>query len=199
MHGSLCDRFNTIPPQCPRSLCETLAKQFLARDSWHSALGILQHLHPDNDERPRDPSASSWDRPIGLDAAQSVMEIDHVVEAAPSVPPVVEASPTASERRGITNWLLKIHRQIRHRDNRKLVRLLKQRGTHPWLLKMAHEHRCSSCEAAVKFERHIKPRIELPEERKLFVSSQLQSFREQVQQHVNDHGAEGIGAHTVLF
>ena len=40
----------------------------------------------------------------------------------------------------------KIHQQIGHRDNRTLVRLLKQRGTHPWVLKMARDHRCSACE-----------------------------------------------------
>ena len=28
--------------------------------------------------------------------------------------------------------------------------------------------------------------------------SQLQSFREQVQEHVSDHGVEGIGAHAVF-
>ena len=48
--------------------------------------------------------------------------------------------------REITNWLQKIHQQVGHRDNRTLVRLVKQRGTHPWVLKMAHEHRCSACE-----------------------------------------------------
>ena len=32
----------------------------------------------------------------------------------------------------------------------------------------------------------------------MFVSSQLQSFREQVQEYVSDHGVEGIGAYTVL-
>ena len=40
--------------------------------------------------------------------------------------------------------------------------------------------------------------MELPEEDELFVSSQLQSFREQVQEHVNDHGVEGIGAYAVF-
>ena len=45
-------------------------------------------------------------------------------------------------------------------------------------------------EAAVKLE------TQLPEEDELFVSSQLQSFREQVQEHVSDHGAEGIGVHA---
>ena len=40
-------------------------------------------------------------------------------------------------------------------------------------------------EAAVKLERNVKPR-------------QLRSFREKVQEHVNDHGAEGIGAHAVF-
>ena len=53
-------------------------------------------------------------------------------------------------------------------------------------------------ESAVEHERSVKPRIELPEEDELFVSSQLQSFREQVQEHVNGTGAEGIGAYTVF-
>ena len=71
------------------------------------------------------------------------MDIDRNVDMPPAEATVVEASPTASERKEITNWLQKIHQQIGHRDNRTLVRLLKQRGTHPWVLKMAHDHRCS--------------------------------------------------------
>ena len=39
----------------------------------------------------------------------------------------------------LSDWLQKIHQQIGHRDNRTLVRLLKQRGTHPWVLKKATE------------------------------------------------------------
>ena len=58
----------------------------------------------------------------------------------------LDAGPNSPERKVITNWLQKIHQQIGHRDNRTLVRLLKQRGTHPWFLKMATEHRCSACE-----------------------------------------------------
>ena len=46
-------------------------------------------------------------------------------------------------------------------------------------------------EAAVVHERSVRPRIELPEEDVLFMSSQLQSFREQVQEHVSDQGVEG--------
>ena len=53
-------------------------------------------------------------------------------------------------------------------------------------------------EAAVVHERSVRPRIELPEVDELFVHSQLQSFREQVQEHVSDHGVEGIGAYTVF-
>ena len=53
-------------------------------------------------------------------------------------------------------------------------------------------------EAAVVHERSVRPRIELPEEDELFVHSQLQSFREQVQERVSDHGVEGIGDHTVF-
>ena len=146
IHGSLCDHYTTIPAQFRKSLCETLAKPFLAKDCWQFVVGILEHLHPDDDERPHDPSASSWDTPIELNAAQPDMEIDHEDEAASPAPLVVEASPTAFERRDITNWLQNVHRQIGHRDNRTLVRFLKQRGTHPWVLKMAQEFRCSSCE-----------------------------------------------------
>ena len=75
------------------------------KDSWHSALGILAHLHRDNGERSHDPSASSWETPIGLDAAPSEMETDDEVEAAPPAPLVVEAGPTSSKRREITNWV----------------------------------------------------------------------------------------------
>ena len=46
--------------------------------------------------------------------------------------------------------------------------------------------------------RGVKPRTELPEEDELFVSSQPQSFREQVQEHVIEHVVEEIGAHTVF-
>ena len=53
-------------------------------------------------------------------------------------------------------------------------------------------------EAAVVHERSVRPRIELPEEDELFVHSQLQSFRKQVQERVSDHGVEGIGDHTVF-
>ena len=52
--------------------------------------------------------------------------------------------------------------------------------------------------SAVEHERSVKPRIELPEEDELFVSGQLQSFREQVREHVSDHGVEGTGAFSVF-
>ena len=105
------------------------------KESWNSALGILEQLHADDDGRSLNRS--------GLDAAPSKMDIDRNVDMPPAEPLVVEASPTVSERKEITNWLQKIHQQIRHRDKRTLVRLLKRRGTHPWVLKMAHDHRCS--------------------------------------------------------
>ena len=40
----------------------------------------------------------------------------------------------------------RFNQQIGHRDNRTLVSLLKQRGAHPWVLKMTTEHRCNACE-----------------------------------------------------
>ena len=129
-HGRLYDHFNTSSSQIPKSLCQALAKQFFAKDSWHSALGIPGHLRPDDDERPLDLSACCWETLIGLESIPSEMEVGRAVEMAPPVPLVVDASPTSSERKEITNWLRQIHRQIGHRDNRTLVRLLKQRGTH---------------------------------------------------------------------
>ena len=53
--------------------------------------------------------------------------------------------------------------------------------------------------SVVKHERSVKPRIELPEEDELFVSGQLQSFREQVQEHVSDHGIEGTGPFSAFL
>ena len=53
-------------------------------------------------------------------------------------------------------------------------------------------------EAAVLHERSVRPCVGLPEEDELCVSNQLQSFRERVQEHVSDHGVEGIGACTVF-
>ena len=49
-----------------------------------------------------------------------------------------------------------------------------------------------------KHERSVRLRIELPEEDELFVHSLLQSFREQVQERVSNHGVEGIGDCTVF-
>ena len=102
------------------------------------------------------PRWAFWNSCMPMDAAPSEMDIDRNVDMPPAEPPVVEASPTASERKEFTNWLQKIHQQIGHRDNRTLVRLLKQRGTHPWVLKMAHDHRCSACEESKPLAlRHI--------------------------------------------
>ena len=58
-YSRLPDHFNAFSLQFPQSLCQTLAKQFLKKDSWHSVLGILEQLHSDDDERPLDPSGSS--------------------------------------------------------------------------------------------------------------------------------------------
>ena len=52
--------------------------------------------------------------------------------------------------------------------------------------------------STVEHERSVKPRIELPEEDELFMSGQLQSFREQVQEHGSDLGVEGTGAFSVF-
>ena len=53
-------------------------------------------------------------------------------------------------------------------------------------------------EAAVVHERSVRPRIELPEEEELFCVQSAADVREQVQEHVSDHGVEGIGAYTVF-
>ena len=116
------------------------------KDSWHSVWGILEHLHPDEDERPFNPSASSHETPMEVDREVDVPPPALPPSALPPPAPLVDAGPNSSERKEITNWSQKIHQQIGHRDNRTLVRLLKQRVTHPWVLKMATEHRCSACE-----------------------------------------------------
>ena len=81
-HGRLPDHFSAFSLQFPQSLCQTLAKQFLVKDSWNSALDILEQLHADDDGRPFNPSASSWEKPVVW-------------------------TLTASERKEITNWLQK--------------------------------------------------------------------------------------------
>ena len=72
------------------------------------------------------------------------MEVDREVDVPPPAlpppaPPAVDAGPNSPDRKEITNTNLL-------QKNRNLVRLLKQRGTHPWFLKMATEHHCSACE-----------------------------------------------------
>ena len=76
--------------------------------------------------------------PIEMESTTSEMEVDREVDMPPTAlpppamppptPTVVEASPNSSEREEITNWMQKIHRQIGHRDNHTLVRLLKNEG-----------------------------------------------------------------------
>ena len=48
-HGRLPDHFSAFSLQFPQSLCQKLAKQFLVKDCWNSALGILEQLHYDDD------------------------------------------------------------------------------------------------------------------------------------------------------
>ena len=109
-HGRLSDLSSETSSQFPQSVCQTLAKQFLVRDSWHSVLGILEHLHPDEDERPPIPSSSSHESPIEMENTTSEMEVDRDVGVPPPAlpppalpppaPPVVDASPNSSERKG---------------------------------------------------------------------------------------------------
>ena len=109
-HGRLVDLSSEPSLQFPKSLCQTLAKQILVKDSWHAVLGILDHLHPDEDERPSNPSASSHETPMEVDR-----EVDVPPPALPptALPPpaplVVDAGPNSSVRKEITNWLQKIH------------------------------------------------------------------------------------------
>ena len=68
-----------------KSLCQTLAKQFLVKDSWHS---FLEHLHPDKDERPFNPSASGHETP---------MEVDREVDVPPpALPSICTATASAT-------------------------------------------------------------------------------------------------------
>ena len=59
---------------------------------------ILEHLNPDEDERPPTPSASSHETPIDMENTMSEVEVDREVDVPPpALPPaaplVVDASP----------------------------------------------------------------------------------------------------------
>ena len=88
-------------------------------------------MHLDEDERTPIPSASSHETPMEVDREVDVPPPALPPSALSPPAPLVDAGPNSSERKEITNWSQKIHQQIGHRDNRTLVRLLKQRGTHP--------------------------------------------------------------------
>ena len=106
-HGRLFDLSSESSLQFPKSLCQTLAKQFLVKDRWQF-WAFWELLHPDEDERTPIPSASSHEPP---------MEVDREVDVPPpALPPpaltppaplVVDAGPNSSERKEITNWLKK--------------------------------------------------------------------------------------------
>ena len=103
-HGRLLDLSSEPSLQFPKSLCQKLAKQFLWKDSWHSVLGILGHVHPDEDERPFNPSASSHETPMEVDRG---VDVPPPALPPPALPPpaplVVDAGPNSSERKEITN------------------------------------------------------------------------------------------------
>ena len=94
-----------------------VGEQFLVKDSWHSVLGILEHLHPDEDERPSIPFASSDDTPFEKENKTSEMEVDREVDVPPQAlpppalpppaQPVVDAGPNSSERKEIAIFFAK--------------------------------------------------------------------------------------------
>ena len=144
-HGRLPDHFSAFSLQFLQSLCQTLAKQFLVKGSWNSRWAFWNSCMP---RTMGDHSILLL--PVGkirlvwtlhhqrwtLIAMLTCRQQSHLL--------LKQVRPRLREE--ITNWLQKIHQQIGHRDNRTLVILLKQRGIHPWVLKMAHDHRCSACE-----------------------------------------------------
>ena len=74
-HGRLSDLSNASSAQFPQLLCQTLAKQFLVKDSWHCVLGVLEHLHSNDDERPLRPLipfASSHETSIEMENKHNV-------------------------------------------------------------------------------------------------------------------------------
>ena len=101
-HGRLFNLSSESSLQLPKSMCQTLAKQFLVKNSWHSVLGILEHLHPDEDERPKNPSAVDREVDVPPQALPPPA-------LPPPAPPVVDAGPNSSERKEITTWLQKGH------------------------------------------------------------------------------------------
>ena len=67
------------------------------KDSWHSVLGILEHLHPDKDERPFNPS--SHETPMEVDREVDVPPPALHPSALPPPAPLVDAGPNSSEGR----------------------------------------------------------------------------------------------------
>ena len=71
------------------------------KDSWHSAWGILEHLHPVDDERPLRSSPSSRETPIEMESAPSEMEVDREVDMPPpALPPPALPQPAPPEQQG---------------------------------------------------------------------------------------------------
>ena len=63
------------------------------KNSWHSVLGILEHLHPDEDERPFNPSASSHETPMEVDREVDVPLLALPPSALPPPAPLFDAGP----------------------------------------------------------------------------------------------------------
>ena len=84
-------------------------------DSWHSVSVILEHLHPDEDERPFNPSASSHETP---------MEVDHEVDVPPpaSLVDVGSRAPMCKELL-LKDWIV-------HRDRPRLIEMDQMLVTH---------------------------------------------------------------------
>ena len=92
-HGRLFDLSSESSLQFPIFLCQTLAKQFFVKDSWHSVLSILEHWHLDEDERPFNPSASSHETMMEVDREVDVPPPALPPSALPPPAPLVDASP----------------------------------------------------------------------------------------------------------
>ena len=98
-HNRLFDLSSESSLQFPKSLFQMLAKQFFVNDSWHSVSGILEYLHPDEDERPFNLSASSHETPIKIDHEVDVPPPALLPSALPPPPPLVDAGPNSSKRK----------------------------------------------------------------------------------------------------
>ena len=149
----------------PVRMCQTLAQVMCRAEPWPSIVAESTELPNEmevdthgNDEQVDGAGSQANENQDANDENEAVIEENQAPENA-------EAGEndglSQKERREIDAWLLKVHRQLGHRNNRVLVRLLQRRGTHPAVLRRARHTHCSPChETQAPTMRHVSASYE---------------------------------------